>query len=396
MFTDIIKKERLIFESIHFALDKLSRDEIYDLIKNYYEGMKVKELSEKYKLNLKVTNIVPYFPEYLTDVKCLYCQGYMTANFISRTNEKILKIKNCNMCGHTLDKNCRCETCKEIKDRQKKVLLNLKNNMFEKLIISESAKETIKENDINMRQRIYLAALLHCGLTEDIKKVKPIDEIIDVIGPSSDFTIDIIKYLYDTNIISIDEESPLGAFTYDLDNEIITSYNVGKAMHRLNIKPNDDDYGQMIKRLLYPDESLFNDEFCYDLWKEINLAEAIQYFKHHMDKVKFSTDIGEKTRRTFERMVDHFSLSEIFYIIHRSIANGTKLYQSGEYSKIHAINIVKREISNYSERVLANKWNLTGYNRDYNLPESMLNKILFNNVMKIDYLGFRSQPTKEL
>lgn len=68
-----------------------------------------------------------------------------------------------------------------------------------------------------------------------------------------------------------------------------------------------------------------------------------------MNKVKFTTDIGEKTRKTFERMVDYFSLSEIFYIINKSIANGTKFYQSGEYFKAHAINIVQREMSNYIE-----------------------------------------------
>ncbi|SUK27159.1 Uncharacterised protein [Staphylococcus aureus] len=70
---------------------------------------------------------------------------------------------------------------------------------------------------------------------------------------------------------------------------------VDKVMYRLNIKPYDNDYGNMINRLLYPDESLFNNEFCYELWKEINLDESIQYFKYHMNKVKFDTVIGEKT-----------------------------------------------------------------------------------------------------
>lgn len=396
MFEDIINKERLIFKSMHFALDKLSHDEIYNLMKNYYEGMKIKELLEKYRIDLNVTNIVPYFPGYLTDIKCPYCQGYMTAVFVSRTNEEILKIKNCNVCSHKFDKNCRCETCREMENRKKEKLYILKNNMLKELIMGELEKEVIEENDLNMRQRLYLASVLHCGLTEDIKKLKPIDEIIDIIAPSFNFTIDIFKYLYNTKVISIDEQSSLEAFTFNLDDEIITSFSVDKVKYRLNVKPYDDDYGHMIKRLLYPDEYLFNNEFCYELWKEINLNESIQYFQHHMNKVKFNTEIGEKTRKTFERIVDYFSLSEIFYIIHKSIANGTKLYQSGEYSKTHAINIVKREISNYSERVIANNWSLTGYNRDYNLPESTLSKILFNNIMKIDYLGFRNPPTKQL
>ncbi|HDG9477351.1 TPA: hypothetical protein PBX49_000036 [Staphylococcus aureus] len=396
MFEDIINKEHLIFKTKQIALNKLSKDEIYNLMKNYYEGMKIKDLLEKYRLDLKTNNIVSYFPGYLTNIECPYCQGYMSAVFVSRANEEILKIKNCNICSHTLDKNCRCETCREMEIRQKEQLYILKNNILGELLIDESEKEVKEESDLNMRQRLYLASVLHCGLTEDIKKLNPIEEIIDFIGPSFNFTIGIFKYLYNTNVISIDEQSALEAFTFNLDDEIIPSFMVDKVMYRLNIKPYDNDYGNMINRLLYPDESLFNNEFCYELWKEINLDESIQYFKYHMNKVKFDTVIGEKTRRTFERIVDNFSLSEIFYIIHRSIANGTKLYQSGEYTKTHAINIVKREIFNYSERVLANNWSLTGYNRDYNFPESMLSKILFNNIMRIDYLGFRNPPTKEL
>ncbi|MDH9183891.1 hypothetical protein PYL43_04010 [Staphylococcus epidermidis] len=396
MFEDVINKKHLMFDSMHYGLDKLSKDEIYSLMKDYYEGMKIKELLKKYSLDVKITNIVPYFPDYKTDIECPYCQGYMTASFVSRANEGILKIKKCSICSHTLDKNCRCKTCREIEQSKQERLYMLKNNMLKELIVNELEKETIAEKNLNMRQRLYLASVLHCGLTEDTMNLNPIDKIIDYIGPNFNYTIDIFKYLYNTNVILIDEKSPLEAFTYNLNDEIITSFSIDKVVYRLNIKPYENNYGHMIKRLLYPDESLFNNEFCYELWKEINLAETIQYFKPHMNKVKFNTEIGEKTRRTFERIVDNFSLSEIFYIIQKSIANGTKLYQSGEYTKTHAINIVKREISNYSERVLANKWSLTGYNRDYNLPESMLSKILFNNIMKIDYLGFRTPPTKQL
>lgn len=396
MFEDVINKKHLMFDSMHYGLDKLSKDEIYSLMKDYYEGMKIKELLKKYSLDVKITNIVPYFSDYKTDIECPYCQGYMTASFVSRANEGILKIKKCSICSHTLDKNCRCKTGREIEQSKQERLYMLKNNMLKELIVNELEKETIAEKNLNMRQRLYLASVLHCGLTEDTMNLNPIDKIIDYIGPNFNYTIDIFKYLYNTNVILIDEKSPLEAFTYNLNDEIITSFSIDKVVYRLNIKPYENNYGHMIKRLLYPDESLFNNEFCYELWKEINLAETIQYFKHHMNKVKFNTEIGEKTRRTFERIVDNFSLSEIFYIIQKSIANGTKLYQSGEYTKTHAINIVKREISNYSERVLANKWSLTGYNRDYNLPESMLSKILFNNIMKIDYLGFRTPPTKQL
>ncbi|HDG9881082.1 TPA: hypothetical protein PGG37_002716, partial [Staphylococcus aureus] len=57
MFEDIINKEHLIFKTKQIALNKLSKDEIYNLMKNYYEGMKIKDLLEKYRLDLKTNNI---------------------------------------------------------------------------------------------------------------------------------------------------------------------------------------------------------------------------------------------------------------------------------------------------------------------------------------------------
>lgn len=44
MFEDVINKKHLMFDSMHYGLDKLSKDEIYSLMKDYYEGMKIKEL----------------------------------------------------------------------------------------------------------------------------------------------------------------------------------------------------------------------------------------------------------------------------------------------------------------------------------------------------------------
>ncbi|WP_445815132.1 hypothetical protein [Staphylococcus aureus] len=94
MFEDIINKEHLIFKTKQIALNKLSKDEIYNLMKNYYEGMKIKGLLEKYRLDLKTNNIVSYFPGYLTNivryVPMKKCQGYMSAVFVSRANEEIL------------------------------------------------------------------------------------------------------------------------------------------------------------------------------------------------------------------------------------------------------------------------------------------------------------------
>ena len=57
--------------------------------------------------------------------------------------------------------------------------------------------------------------------------------------------------------------------------------------------------------------------------------------------------------------------------------------------------VLYNKIENYFERALANNWSLKPYNRDFNLPQSSLSRLLFNTILKTDDGGF-SQNIYEL
>ena len=69
----------------------------------------------------------------------------------------------------------------------------------------------------------------------------------------------------------------------------------------------------------YADEAL-------ELWKEIAVAECIEYLQYQLDKVNFEFTPGEKTYKTFEIILNDFSVSQIYGIIWRSVADASKLY----------------------------------------------------------------------
>lgn len=97
----------------------------------------------------------------------------------------------------------------------------------------------------------------------------------------------------------------------------------------------------------YADEAL-------ELWKEIAVAECIEYLQYQLDKVNFEFTPGEKTYKTFEIILNDFSVSQIYGIIWRSVADASKLYLEKGISKKHAANSVIGACERYAERAKIN------------------------------------------
>jgi hypothetical protein len=152
----------------------------------------------------------------------------------------------------------------------------------------------------------------------------------------------------------------------------------------------------MVGRLLYPhinSEEYFK-EFCFDMWKKVALHECLEYLLYQMDKVGYSFNPGDKTIRVFDHLLEHFSVSQIYGIIYRSVANSTQRYQAREITKIHAQNSVIASCESYGQRAIAQGWKLTNFSRIRDLPETYISLVLFTSIMKIAELGFSEKPTQ--
>ncbi|MGR5880031.1 hypothetical protein ACT7DO_19065 [Bacillus pacificus] len=90
----------------------------------------------------------------------------------------------------------------------------------------------------------------------------------------------------------------------------------------------------------------------------------------------------------FEHLLEHFSVSQIYGIIYRAVANSTQRYQAGEVTRIHAQNSVITSCEGHGQRAIAQGWKLSYYSRIKDLPESYISQVLYTSVMQIAELGF--------
>lgn len=167
------------------------------------------------------------------------------------------------------------------------------------------------------------------------------------------------------------------------------------GIYEVNIISKDEDYGALIKRLMYPDPEMFDEDFCYEMWKKVALNESEEYLLYEMKKVGYNFTPREKTYRVLENLLDHFSTGQIYNIIYRAVANSTRRYQAKEITKIHAQNSVITSCELQGERAVVEKWNLVAYGRRRELPQSIISEVLFNSIMQISTLGFSEAPTKD-
>ncbi|PGS64061.1 hypothetical protein [Bacillus thuringiensis] len=400
-----ITVEKLELSSIDKRLEHLSQEQIIDLMKKYYDGEKVANILEEYEIKISASQLYSIFPPVATEEECVYCGSVMVQPWESKSWSTYINShkKYCIKCGHEDSQYCYCTHCKEIKEKAWLEEIERKKEIIERkkaTIASfyDDKKWNLKpENELSLEDRLYLSMILRSSLSENTMYIEPLLDVKGNLAPTEDFEIELIKTLTGRKILVPHVISNINAFdvTYKEDDYLEIVYGIYKVNYRINIEPYDLDYDEMIKRLMYPslDSNENYKEFCFDMWKKVALNECLQYLLYQMDKVGYSFNPGEKTIRVFEHLLEHFSVSQIYGIIYRAVANSTQRYQAGEITRIHAQNSVITSCESHGQRAIAQGWKLSHYSRIRDLPEAYISQVLYTSVMQIAELGFSEKPT---
>ena len=377
-------------------LQHLSKQETEKLIERYYNGESVKNLIKEYKINASIGELYKLFPpEVFDNYKCEYCNISLVINRPSKTNQNRPKYERdlyCPLCGHTpFINSCKCKNCTE-----KEKHITEKRLAIIKTVYSQE-KEQVNFYDISFENKVFLGALCRYLLKENLYEIKPYIESTYNLTP----TLDLLKKLYTNllckNIISISPNSSLSAFNQESEN-FPYEFNIYYLDYFVNLdfKSNKKDLFLEILNPKYYNKNLRNE--AYLLWNDIAIAECIQYLQYQLNKVNFTSNYtpGIKTYKTFEIILKDFSVSQIYGIIWKAVAEATRLQAEKGLNKKHAANIVIGNCERYAERAKINGWNLANYNRIPDLPQTILSEFFFNKVLQIGDLGFRTPPTPNI
>lgn len=389
---------------IHEKLRHLTMLQIESLMNKYYNGVKASDIIKEYNIDTTSSKLYTLFPPIICeDIICPVCNEPMYKERDSKSSYSWNKKKPfCAICGHTDEITCKCNYC--IAEREKVRKLNEER----KVRILQEKREKIKKvydlnivpvnySELNFREKVFLGALLRTSLSEDMEVILPLNDAERELAPTIGYIKEILSYLIGRGVISVDSNSSIDAFldsSEEKDIEFPNVYYITMVKYRINIV-GDEEIKNILSKIINPKS--FSDadkEDALNIWKEIALEECIEYFEYQMKSVRFDFNIGEKTIAIFKDLLENFSVSQIYGIIYKSVANATKYYQESSVSKKQAANSVIGGCQRYAERAMINNWELAKYSRIKELPQSMISEFFFDRVIGVGSLGFNMPPSE--
>lgn len=389
---------------IHEKLRHLTMLQIESLMNKYYNGVKASDIIKEYNIDTTSSKLYSLFPPIICeDIICPVCNEPMYKERDSKSSYSWNKKKPfCAICGHTDEIICKCNYC--IAEREKVRKLNEKR----KVRILQEKREKIKKvydlnivpvnySELNFREKVFLGALLRTSLSEDMEVILPLNDAERELAPTIGYIKEILSYLIGRGVVSVDSNSSIDAFldsNEEKDIEFPNVYYITMVKYRINIV-GDEEIKNILSKIINPKS--FSDadkEDALNIWKEIALEECIEYFEYQMKSVRFDFNIGEKTIAIFKDLLENFSVSQIYGIIYKSVANATKYYQESSVSKKQAANSVIGGCQRYAERAMINNWELAKYSRIKELPQSMISEFFFDRVIGVGSLGFNMPPSE--
>lgn len=357
----------------------LSSKEIENLKLEYYSGGNTKELILKYNIDITPSNLVYTFPLIKTkNEQCKYCK--VTMYFISpaktNKNRKEYVCINCNHKESIL--RCTCKQCLYQKaidkeDTRKKKSITTKKNKEIVVGIREYPNAPLLRM-LNIKERLYLGALLRVHIYHDCLLIDMSSHSEQNYAPTSEYQHFILMELLDRNIITPYK------IRKNEDSKILEKYVQGE-LYDICINDINLSKRELVTELMYPDSSNSLSYAYQDIFmikNEIQINEAIEYMMLIVKKFDFySFNVEEKYRILFTRILNDYSLGQLFNFIYTAVRN------QAAYSKrkchqgyVPIPNYIYKSILDRYDKAQMHEWNIIRFNRIAKAPKTELSKLL--------------------
>lgn len=388
-------------------INELSKEQLNIFIHDYYNSVdSIKKILQKYNINqISTQKIIDILPDIESGNICQYCNTKMIYAQKSRTAYKEnFKYSDeiCSNCYHRIvhsffgRKVCNCDNCLQNQENIKKKEKNLKLDLLIKAI-RNTEEQAITIDDLkylSLSDKTYLLTLLMYLYDENNHSFKPIDLLVGIkFAPTMKYGFSIINELLGYLIKLKNTQNTLNNITFNENGSY--SYLPYMNEYQLNIVDSHLlDFSDIVKNCeyIYSDDIRETKIEALDLWKKIGFQELKEYTYYLFEKYNFDTKyIGDAIIEKLELILEDFSISQGYAILYSSVTGAASYKQTGIAHK-HAVNSINTYIANNIAKRKSKEWETKGYKRNFDLPQTAISMIFFNNILKIGDKGFEQVP----
>lgn len=282
-------------------------------------------------------------------------------------------------------------TCPECTEREineaKAKELEVQRNQIEiiKRYFSSISSSPININEVSFENAVCLLSLIRGGAEEDLSFIAPLWTFKQPLAPDQDFGIELVRQLYQQNLIRIHPDSSPDAFEFEGNN--IKWVYLNRLKWAVPVDNNTNTAIEFVGRV----ETVFQNMNWPNHWydeqlsfsRKIALHECLQYLKVCLEEHSFTFTPGDKTILVFSSVLEDYSIGQVFNFIWRAAKDAAAFYVREKVPKQHAANTVVGSIQRQAEKARAEKWEIKPYRRDFRCPQSLISQVLFNAVLQI-------------
>lgn len=350
-----------------------------------------KQICEDFDLrNHQLTKIIKENTVVTSDMyKCDVCDESLEVTSRSQYLDKVKKRR------HLRYGNIICDLCKEkarlqaIEQTKLRKIQEKKRMLVarDELIMINTSKPPFRIEYLEFKELVFLKALLDHSGSESLESINPYNENPGIRIAPGDIPNRIISELKDRNITLVDPDSASGTYYFGEEGQL--NYYPASVNYEINfdidLYTNGSGFYKTIADLLSsPDFFKGHLEEFIELSEQIMIQSLLEFMLWMIDKHNLVFSPAEKTMIVLHGLVHDFSISQGMNIIYGSVKNAAAYAMQDSITRRQAANSVIGLIQRRAERIRQEKWDTKKFSRNYELPQTTVERVLYSKVFSGD------------
>lgn len=366
----------------------LSELQVDEFLKRYYQGEKCISLLKFFEINITPSALSKHLPYQVDEsVTCPNCNAIVSTKYLRRGYDQAYQTRNqCTECEHIENHSCKCEFCQQKRiDAQAEQKLYVSNKIYEHCLASYASIEIQSATQLSLSNAMALLAIARtCNRLSETTYGALMESDIPF-TPSGSFGLELMMSLIRKKLIRVSENSNHKHFTFD-DDQVMPMYAY------VNWEIQIENFDAIISEI----ENIGLTGNLPNAWllemsqfrKDLALAECKAFYTHCLDERKLPSEIGAKAVAMLLNILRDNSVAQCYQAIWNGAIRAIDFKSRQGKNSTHAANYMVGACLRYVDHARTEGWNTAGFQRNYNLPRSMISYVLYDVLLKIGERGF--------
>ncbi|MFJ4067600.1 hypothetical protein ACIPW4_20205 [Pseudomonas sp. NPDC089996] len=383
-------------------LQHLSAEQIEALYDEYIGGEKIALLLERYAIDIAPSSLIKAFPPVpCAELECPYCEVSLHERRKSRSayswNDNMAFCPNCAHRHYFPGRNqwhraCTCQPCVAARERARQAQA-IEQRIRIKEQWSLAKRLPVPFTTLSITRQLQLLAMLEIRMDAQRGCIQAAEKTAGDarVSPSPSMDSAILLALHEDQILLVDPESPLDAFSDDptpkaWQNKVRWVANVSlDGQQRAGIAPL---YRALHKALSNGPQAQWRDEISAAI-KQLCSEEVCAYIATRSAEHGLPFEARNKAAEVATQLLDAHPVRHIWSLANTAVRGALSFVARAQVSKRHAANTIPGSMLSLSERAIREQWQFNVSAYDTPAPRSGFSQALFDVLLQQHDHGLR-------